>query len=281
MFDRHSGTGPLPELSSQYVVTREMRESFERDGHILVRGLASAEEVDAYRPVITAAAAAYNTETRSIEERDTYGKAFLQIMNLWTKAEGVKRFTFARRFAGVAAELMGVDGVRIYHDQALYKEPGGGPTPFHQDQYYWPLDTDRTITMWMPLVPITEEVGSMSFATGSHRLGYLGALPISDESEAEFRRFIASRGLTTHTYGAMNPGDATFHSGWTLHGAPGNPSGVMREVMTVIYMASNARVIEPNNSNREADLKTWLPGLKPGQPAASELNPVVWGNRQD
>lgn len=27
-----------------------------------------------------------------------------------------------------------VDGVRIYHDQALFKSPGGGPTPWHCDQ---------------------------------------------------------------------------------------------------------------------------------------------------
>ena len=116
----------------------------------------------------------------------------------------------------------------------------------------------------------------MTFATGSHRLGNLATLPISDESEAEFRKFIAARGLKTHTYGSMSPGDATFHAGWTLHGASGNPTPVMREVMTVIYMASDARVIEPDNPNRKADLETWLPGLKPGDPAASELNPVIW-----
>ena len=35
-----------------------------------------------------------------------------------------ERFTLARRFAKIAADLMGVEGVRIYHDQALFKEPG-------------------------------------------------------------------------------------------------------------------------------------------------------------
>lgn len=267
----------LPELSRAYAVTAEMRERFERDGHIFVPGLATAEEIAVYRPIITGAARRYNTEARPLEERDTYGKAFLQIMNLWTKDDGVRRFSFARRFARVAAELMGVPGVRMYHDQALYKEPGGGPTPFHQDQYYWPLSTDKTITMWMPLTPVTEEVGSMTFVTGSHRMGYLGDLPISDRSEAAFREFIAARGLTTRSYGAMNPGDATFHAGWTLHGAPGNSTGSMREVMTIIYMASDIRVIEPNNPNREADLAAWLPGCKPGEPAAGELNPILWG----
>ena len=66
---------------------------------------------------------------------------------------------FGGRFAGVAAALLGVDGVRLYHDQALFKEPGGGPTPWHQDQVYWPLATDRTITMWMPLVDLPDASG--------------------------------------------------------------------------------------------------------------------------
>ncbi len=266
----------LPELGGACSVTDATRESFRRDGHAFVPGVASDDEIAAYRPVITAAADRFNPETREIEERDTYGKAFLQIMNLWTRDEGVRRFTLSPRFARIAADLMGVDGVRLYHDQALYKEPGGGPTPYHQDQYYWPLDTESTITMWMPLVPVTDEMGSMTFASGSHRLSYLGEVPISDESEAMFRELIVARGLTTHTYGAMRAGDATFHAGWTLHGAPGNPTRTMREVMTVIYMAADARVIEPDNPNRRNDLDTWLPGATPGGPAATHLNPVLW-----
>ena len=59
----------------------------------------------------------------------------------------------------------------IYHDQALFKEPGGGHTPWHQDQFYWPFDTEKTITMWMPLADLDPRVGSMTFATGSHTRG--------------------------------------------------------------------------------------------------------------
>lgn len=276
MTDNLNKPDSLPELDGERLVTGEMRQSFQRDGHILLREVAAPEEINVYRKVITAAAKRYNTESRPLAERDTYGKAFLQIMNLWTKDEAVKRFSLSRRFAKIAADLMGVDGVRIYHDQALYKEPGGGATPYHQDQYYWPLDTANTITMWMPLVEISAEIGSMTFVSGSHRYGYLGELPISDESEAEFQQLIAARKLTTHSYGAMNAGDATFHAGWTLHSAGGNPTNIMREVMTVIYMAADARAIAPDNRNREDDLRVWMPGIKAGEIAASPLNPILW-----
>jgi ectoine hydroxylase-related dioxygenase (phytanoyl-CoA dioxygenase family) len=266
----------LPDLSAEHPLDPAAIESFQRDGHTVVRGLASAEEVAAYRPVIEAAAERYNRETRPIEERDTYGKAFLQITNLWVRDEGVKRFVLARRFAKVAAELLGVDAVRIYHDQALFKEGGGGRTPYHQDQYYWPFDSDKTITMWMPLVPISAEIGSMTFASGSHRLGYLGKVGISDESDVFYEQQIREHGLQLTTHGEMAPGDTTWHAGWTLHGAPPNPTGMLRSVMTVIYFADGLRVVEPDHPFRAFDLKVWLPGVSPGDLAASEINPVVY-----
>ena len=80
---------------------------------------------------------------------------------------------FARRFAATAAELLGVEGVRLYHDQALIKEAHGGATPWHQDQFYWPLPAGQTVTMWMPLVDVPDVVGSMTFGSGTHALGSL------------------------------------------------------------------------------------------------------------
>lgn len=121
--------------------------------------MAKAEAVvKEYETIISDLVRELNDQDKPLEERDTYGKAFIQIGNVWEKDESVRQFVLARRFAKIAADLMGVEGVRIYHDQALFKEPGGGHTPWHQDQIYWPLDTEHTITMWMPLVPIAKHV---------------------------------------------------------------------------------------------------------------------------
>lgn len=266
----------LPDLSQDYPLFTRLIASYQQQGHVVLRGVASPEEIAAYRPILAEAVARYKTETRPMAERDTYGKAFLQVTNIWERDEAVRRFVMARRFAKIAADLMGVDGVRLYHDQALFKEPGGGRTPWHQDQYYWPMDTSNTITMWMPLVDVSVEMGVMSFASGSQRHGYLGKFKISDESDEVFQKLIAERGLTLECHGAMAAGDATFHSGWTLHNADGNSTGVMREVTTIIYLADGARILEPDHQNREEDLKRWFPGLKPGDLAASSLNPLLY-----
>src|SRR6478609_11820230 len=184
----------LPSLNSVITIDPILVSSFRKNGHVLIEQVLQPFEVDAYREAINEAAYAYNTEKRALEERDTYGKAFLQIMNLWEVDEKVRRFTLAKRFAKIAADLLGVENVRLYHDQALYKEPGGGFTPWHQDQYYWPLSTKNTLTMWMPLIDIDVDMGMLTFASGSHIGGSVKNVAISDESEAALNNYIQQQG---------------------------------------------------------------------------------------
>jgi ectoine hydroxylase-related dioxygenase (phytanoyl-CoA dioxygenase family) len=269
-------TNTLPVLNDTYTVDKDQVKEFQTNGHILLRNVLSREEVEAYRPVINGAAYKYNTEKRNLEDRDTYGKAFLQIMNLWESDETMRHFTLAQRFSKIAASLLGVEKVRLYHDQALYKEPGGGFTPWHQDQYYWPIDITQTVTMWMPLIDITEDLGMLTFASGSHKKGIVDDLPISDESEAILEKHVKDNGYPVTRPSFMNAGDATFHYGCTLHSAPGNASNeITREVMTIIYFADGAVVMEPKNSFQENDRQRWLCGLEPGSLAASRLNPLL------
>jgi|SRR6478735_4948645 len=265
----------LPLLNDFKELAPDQIASFRKNGHVRISSVLNREEIAAYRDAINKAAYTYNTEKRAMEERDTYGKAFLQIMNLWEVDADVKRFTLARRFAKIAADLLGVKQVRLYHDQALYKEAGGGFTPWHQDQYYWPLSTTNTVTMWMPLIDISEEMGMLSFASGSHIEGSVKNVAISDESEASLNDYITKKGYPIDRPKTMNAGDASWHYGWTLHNAPGNQSDTTREVMTIIYFADEAIVTEPINEHQENDRNRWLDGIQPGLPAASKLNPTL------
>lgn len=261
-------------LQQPYSLSAKDRSYFASNGHIYLPGLITSAELQPYRQAIIDWAADFRAQQKPMEERDTYGKAFLQMMNLWETSETVKEFTLAKRFAGVAAQLLGVKNVRLYHDQALFKEPGGGHTPWHQDQYYWPLDTPKTVTMWMPLVDIEEGMGMLTFASKSSGAD-LPKIEISDQSEALIGDYVSKQGYEIVAQKSMKAGDATFHLGWTLHSAPGNESNKMREVMTIIYMDADAHVIEPLNPNQEADRQRWLQGLAAGSPAASALNPLI------
>jgi len=133
------------------------------------------------------------------------------------------------------------------------------------------------VTLWMPLVDADVKMGTMRFAAGSQKLGYLGPMNISDDSEEQLAALVKERGYPIDYAGAMKAGDATFHNGWTIHGAPGNESLTeTREVMTIIYVEDGACITPPDSPQRENDLRAWFPGLKPGDPAASKLNPLIY-----
>jgi ectoine hydroxylase-related dioxygenase (phytanoyl-CoA dioxygenase family) len=265
----------LPRLDGDYPLNPDTIRSYREDGFVLLRGLAAAHELDPYRPLIQDAV----REKFERQEREGrtggYGRYFTQVTNVWRLDRRLEALVFARRFARVAADLMGVRGVRLYHDQALFKPPGGNPTPWHQDQVYWPLDTTHTITLWMPLVDAPRDMGTMSFAAGSHRQGPLIDVVISDESQRQFDRLVAERGFPVVDFD-LKAGDATFHSGWTVHASHPNASGRTREVLTIIYYADGTRILDPDTEYRRVDMEAFHPGQKPGELAASPLNPLLY-----
>jgi len=263
----------LPQLDDFKMLADDNINEFREKGHTLVKQVLSADEIAIYRPALVAAADHFNTEKRSLQDRDTYGKAFLQIMNLWQCDADAKKFVFAKRMAKIAADLMGVENVRIYHDQALFKEPGGGPTPWHQDQYYWPIDTNNTITMWMPLMDIDADMGMLTFASGSYTKGAVFNFEISDESENAFNSYVKENKFPISRAETMKAGDATWHRGFTMHHANGNNSNKMREIMTIIYVADGARITPYKNDWQKNDHQKWLMGKPIGGLIDSELNP--------
>lgn len=227
-----------------------------------------------YREQISSEVVRRNTNTAPIEQRDTYHKAFLQITNLWRTNDAAREFVFGKRLASIAAQLLGVEHVRLYHDQALYKEPGGGITPWHADQFYWPLSSEKTVTAWVPLQATPLEMGPLAFAAGSHRMTFGRDLEISDESERSLRKALES-GRFREVNEPFEAGEVSFHSGWTFHHTGANTSERPRAVMTVIYMADGIRLAEPTRRQHYADWEAFMPGVQPGEVVDSPLNPVL------
>ncbi|PWW03194.1 phytanoyl-CoA dioxygenase PhyH [Paenibacillus cellulosilyticus] len=261
----------LPSLSALYDISNEDIKQYRNEGHVMVRSLATKEEVNAYRVPIKSVMDRLSKEGRPKSERYVYDNALLQGMNLWRRHPDICKFVFARRFANVAARLLGANKVYIKHDCALFKEPGAPHTPLHQDQRVWPISTSKTITMWMPLIDLSEKMGSMSFYSGTHLWGDIGTM-----TEKVAIKTVRARSNVVN-YGPMKVGDATFHAGWLLHGAPANFTDTTREVMTIVYMADHVEVIDcKGDLIRETHLRRYLPGLKAGDLAITELNPLVW-----
>jgi len=265
----------VQELNQPFIITQQQVDFFILNGYIKIKNILSAELVQYMNETISAEVEKLNTQRLSMDERDTYGKAFLQIMNIWTRSEAVKQIVFSKRLAKIAAELMGVSGVRMYHDQALFKEPSGGHTPWHADQYYWPVSTDKTVTAWIPLQEIGLEWGPVEFSAQSQTLEEGRTLKISDDSEA-----VIQKKLTLNDFEKVvepfDAGEISFHTGWTFHRAGPNTTKNMRKVMTIIYMDKDMTLMEPKNENQVADWEAWCPGTIVGEVIDTSLNPILY-----
>ena len=260
-----------------YQVDSTRCENYRSDGFVKLDGVFSPHQVRLYERAISAAIEQkhdLNTETPPNSDSTAYEQAFLQVMNLWRRSEAVRAMVFNETLAQIAADLMGVAGVRLYHDQALYKRAGGGKTPWHCDQYYWPLEGDDTTTVWIPLQDTSLEMGALTFSAGSHLLDLGRHLPIGEDSEAIISKRLATMQLA-QVENAFEAGDVSFHSGWTFHRARRNTTDSPRRAMTIIYMADGTRLKKPENDNQMADWQQWCPGAKVGEVVQTPLNPLL------
>jgi hypothetical protein len=254
----------LPEIAGTYNVTAENVEAFARDGHVKLEGVLDRDTIAAYRPHIARAVHEGRAANTGVN------------LNLWTRDEAVRRFVLSPQLGFIAAQLLSVDAVRVFRDEPYFNKPGGAGTPWHQDAHFLPLDTDRILTIWIPLMDLQPLHAPMSYVSGSHRAGPLGFSAPGDEAMDRFETAMHAKGFDIATYGHFAAGDVAVHHAWTLHSARTNRSHETREVLIIIYFADGARVIEPPQAPGVPTLGSLLPGMKPGDLAAGELTPLVF-----
>lgn len=231
---RSSKSDAMSEATEQSpVAALEAIEAFRRDGYFHARSLLDPREIAAYRETVDRAVAfRTRNDGRLLEERTPFEQSFTMCQYLWEDYPDVGRLTFHPKVAGMAAALIGAERIRLWHDQALYKEAGGRETEMHQDHPYWPIAEPDALTAWIPLVEIDEQMGCMGYIPGSHQ----GDVEFIDV----FRSPGAGHAFETRQTRAANyisckPGDVIFHHARTVHAAKPNRSGETRRVHTAIY----------------------------------------------
>jgi ectoine hydroxylase-related dioxygenase (phytanoyl-CoA dioxygenase family) len=245
--------------------------TFRRDGFVVVPGLLTDEELDRYGAAVSAAVQERTAlDTRALEEKSRYEQSFQQCMNLWEDRPDVRPLTFHPRLGQAAAELIGADAVRVWHDQALYKQAGGRPTDAHQDHPYWPMKETASITAWIPFEGSTLASGAMSFLPGTHEIGLRKFVNIFFGEPEDLLADPEVAGIDPVLV-ELPRGSVTFHHGLTVHLAGANTTDRDRAVHTIIYFADgNTRGYPfPHFAVDRA-------GIEVGEPIASDVTPIAW-----
>lgn len=268
----------LPDFSDDYVLPADAPDRYARDGYQVLRGVVKADEIDVYRPRFRQAVECFNTQTASATD-SAEQRAFLQIINARQRDAALRRFVLGHRFARIAAELMGVSGVHVYLDQILYKEPSSIISHWHQDHTYFPLQTHHITTLWIPLVDVTPDMGTLVYAPGSHREGRLQK-PDFDDAKTHLPEFVEALGYRSHDTGPMSAGDGVLHDGSVLHGALPNRSDRTREALSIAYYPEGTRIAEPTNEFQRRAIRYVYPGREPGDLAVGPLTPLAYSENR-
>jgi ectoine hydroxylase-related dioxygenase (phytanoyl-CoA dioxygenase family) len=249
------------------------RKEFAERGFVCLRGLLDAGEIARFGAAVDRGVAARTGhETRPLAERTLYEQSFHQVINLWEDFPEVRALSFHPRLAQVAAELLGQPALRLWHDQALYKEPGGRGTDAHHDQPYWPLAEANTITAWLAFEPTDRTNGCMGYVPGSHHWNVRKFANIFTATGFDLEHGEEARGVPPE-WVPVTPGDVIYHHGLTIHVAGANHSPRMRRVHTIIYFADGStRKTQSRFGHPSVDRA----GIAPGAPVASAVTPIAW-----
>jgi ectoine hydroxylase-related dioxygenase (phytanoyl-CoA dioxygenase family) len=258
----------LDYYATPYAISEFQFSEYQKNGYIKLEGILDAVPLEHTRKVIgSAVLLRKKQDQRTLAEKSQYEQSFLQCGYLCWDFPAVKDFVLARRFAGIARDLMGVDGIRLWHDQALFKESGGRITDMHQDISYWPVKTHHTTTMWLALVDVPVERGCLYFLPGTH-----------DSLQSEYVDIFNKPHIPEHVKTiqrkniALEAGDATFHNGLTFHGANPNTTQEIRQAMTVIYIEDGTKFDATDQRNRT---HTSCEGLSDGDLINTKYTPLL------
>ena len=184
-------------------------------------------------------------DTREVSAKSTYEQSFVQCMRLWETSSTVREFVCDGRLAGMAAQLLKVPSVRLWQDQALYKESGGRETDPHQDQTFWPIGDAPLVSVWIPFDAVTRGNGAMAYVPESHRAGGLKPVDITHTTEPYDILNDPKLAQRTPKWMEVAAGDMIWHHGYTIHQASANSSAATRRVFTVVFIADGCTRQKP------------------------------------
>jgi len=268
----------------KHQLTKDQIESYRSSGFIVIENFLSAEELEHWRETVTIAVkdrAGIKIPGKEVrigeadginEDSDYFGKVFDQLLNLWQTNEGVREIMRDERLGQMAAQLAGVDGIRIWHDQALIKRPWANPTAWHLDTPFWSFSDRNAISIWVALDNATLENGCLFFIPGSHKQTNFDKITIGRNMDGIFDIYPQLKN-SMPVAAPMKAGSCSFHNGLTVHGANANMTSGFRRAMTCAYMPDG------NVFNGEPNIlpDKYLEKLKVGDPLNDDKqNPLIY-----
>ena len=222
----------------KYQITKEQVAEYQKNGYIVIEDFLDSKELELWREVTDDAVRQRLIERNGLTNQnsdDYYSRVFLQAVRLADTHAGMANLMLDERLGYAAGTLAGVDGIRIWHDQALIKQPYGNPTGWHLDNPYWSFHSPNALSIWVALDRATLANGCLWYVPGTHKEARYENSGIGSNIGDLFRVYPE----WAHRKAVPAPcpaGAAVFHNGLIAHGAGANMTPLPRPAMTCAYM---------------------------------------------
>ncbi|GGG22716.1 phytanoyl-CoA dioxygenase family protein [Paenibacillus abyssi] len=226
-------------LNDKKVLSKMQIDFYRENGFVQVDDVISEEELEELRTYLhETMSTAGNRSVQTDREGGAYYKVLNQRVNTWREHGGMARFVLGSRFADMGKQLTGYDGIRLFHDHALFKMPHDSkPTPWHQDWPYWPMQETGAFSVWIALDDVDEHNGCMMFVPKTQKIKNLKSIDFITPNDIfldeEARGVDRNKAVVVR----MKAGSCTFHDGLTFHYAHANQSDKPRRALAIIFMA--------------------------------------------
>lgn len=209
---------------------KEEQQIFARDGVVILRGLFK-DWIDVLEQGVADNEQNPGQWFRDYTPGQTEGRFWADYCN-WQRIEAFDQFIRESPAAGIVKNIMNAQSARMFHEHVLVKGTGSAKvTPWHHDAPYYPVEAKQTLSLWIPLDPISRE-SSIEFVAGSHlwgkhfkAQGFNGEYYEHEGAKEEMLPDIDAHREDYNILGwELEPGDAIAFDFRTIHGAPGNSS---------------------------------------------------------
>jgi ectoine hydroxylase-related dioxygenase (phytanoyl-CoA dioxygenase family) len=267
-----------------YELTNQQIKSYKENGFLIIDNFLTQEELYNWREIIFKAVENRNGvkipgsniktgENDGINaDTEYFGKVFDQIINLWQTDKNVKDLILDKRIAEMATTLSGANGIRPWHDQALFKKPWANPTAWHLDTPFWSFDNREALSIWIALDDATLENGCLYFIPGSHKETGFENIGIGKNMDGIFEYYPQFRNIQP-VAAPLKAGSCSFHNGLCIHAAGPNMTAGYRRAMTCAFMPDGSTF----NGNQNILSDEYFASLKIGDTLSNEQqNPLIF-----
>ena len=258
-------------------LTTAQVEFYRGNGFLVIENFLDAAELEHWRETTEAAIAQRmgGSEDGRLNNQggeEYYKQVFLQCIKLADSDPAMRELMFDPKLGEVAGKLAGVDGIRIWHDQALFKPPFGNPTAWHLDNPYWSFSSPDSLSIWVALDDATLSNGCLYYLPGTQKTAHYETVGIGSNIADLFKVYPQWRELEPVAC-PCPAGSAVFHNGLTAHGAGANMTNKPRRAMTCAYMPDGSTF----NGAKNVLPDDYFASLKPGDLLNDDaITPLIW-----